>query len=114
MFRLISERVLLRNSSVHIFNPLFFSKDFHMRTTRFLNRQHFYKQCQTQIGKNQAKANQHAEAEFLLFENYLLSSSTLASKYKEILSKMYKKQVRLFKGYLHYKTIVCHKVALDA
>ena len=32
------------------------------------------------MGKNQAKAKQHPEAEFLLFENYLISSSTLSSK----------------------------------
>ena len=44
----------------------------------FLYKQHFYKQHQTEIGKkNQAKAKQHPEAELLLFENSLLSSSTL-------------------------------------
>ena len=44
----------------------------------FLYKQNFYKQRQAEIGKkNQAKAKQHPEAELLLFENYLLSSSTL-------------------------------------
>ena len=33
-----------------------------------------------ELAKNQAKAKQHPEAERLLFENYLLSSSTLSSK----------------------------------
>ena len=47
----------------------------------FLYKQHFYKQHQVEIGKkNWAKAKQHPEAELLLFENYLLSSSTLSSK----------------------------------
>ena len=32
------------------------------------------------MGKNQAKAEQHAEAELLLSENYVLSLSTLLSK----------------------------------
>ena len=32
------------------------------------------------LAKNQANAKQHPEAELLLFENYLHSSSTLSSK----------------------------------
>ena len=32
------------------------------------------------IGKSQTKAKQNTEIEFLLFENYSLSSSTLSSK----------------------------------
>ena len=32
------------------------------------------------LAKNQAKAKQHTVAEFLLLENYSLSSSTLLSK----------------------------------
>ena len=34
------------------------------------------------LAKNQAKAEQHPEIELLLFENCLLSSSTLSSKNK--------------------------------
>ena len=64
----------------------------------FLYKQHFYKQYQAQIGKkNWAKAKQHPEAELLLFENYLLSSSTLSSKNNRAYSKKCaKKQVCLF------------------
>ena len=39
------------------------------------------------LGKNQAKAKQHPEAELLLFENYSLSSSTLSSKNRRKYSK---------------------------
>ena len=35
------------------------------------------------LTKNQARAKQHPEAKLLLFENYLLSSSTLSSKSKK-------------------------------
>ena len=44
----------------------------------FFYKQHFYKQRQAK--KNQANAKQHPEAELLLFENCLLSSSKLSSK----------------------------------
>ena len=43
---------------------------------RFFYKQHFYKQCQAETGKNKAKAKQHAEVELLLFENYSFSSYT--------------------------------------
>ena len=48
------------------------------------------------------KARQHPEAELLLFENYLLSSSSLSFKNnKRYSKKCTKKQVRLFKwGYI--------------
>ena len=49
-------------------------------TCFFKKKQHFYKQCQLKLAKNQAKAKQHAAAEFLLFENYSLCSSTLSFK----------------------------------
>ena len=65
----------------------------------FLYKQHFYKQHQAEIvKKNWVKANkQHPEAEPLLFENYLLSSSTLSSKNNRAYSKKCaKKQVCLF------------------
>ena len=60
----------------------------------FLYKQHFYKQHQAEIGK---KIEQHPEAELLLFENYLLSSTTLSSKSNRTYSKKCaKKQVCLF------------------
>ena len=43
-------------------------------------KQHFYKQHQAQIAKNQAKAKQHPEAELLPVENYSFSPCTLSSK----------------------------------
>ena len=42
----------------------------------FFYKQHFYKQRHAEIGKK-ANAQQHSEAELLLFENYSHSSSTL-------------------------------------
>ena len=39
------------------------------------------------LAKNQAKAKQHPVAEFLLFENYPLSSSMLSSKNKRRYTK---------------------------
>ena len=39
------------------------------------------------LGKNQAKAKQHPEAELSLFENYSLSSSMLSSKNRRKYSK---------------------------
>ena len=50
-------------------------------------KQNFYEQRQAKIGKNQAKAKQHAEAKFLLLENYVHSSSTLSSKNKRYSKK---------------------------
>ena len=55
--------------------------------TFFLYKQHFYKQRQAEIGKDQAKAKQHPETELLLFENYLLSTPTLSSKNNRRYSK---------------------------
>ena len=54
------------------------------------------------MGKNQAKAKQHAEAKLLLVENYVLYSSTLSSKDNTKFSKKCaKSQVRLLKwGYM--------------
>ena len=49
--------------------------------THFIYKQHFCKQYQAEIDKkNWARAKQHAEAELLLLENYVVSSSTLSSK----------------------------------
>ena len=53
----------------------------------FFYKQQFYKKRQAEIGKNQAKAKQHPEAELLLIENYSLSSSTLSSKNNRRFSK---------------------------
>ena len=49
--------------------------------------QHFYKQRQTEIGKNLSKCKQHPEAELLLFENCSYSSSALSSKSNRTCSK---------------------------
>ena len=55
--------------------------------TRFFSKQQFNKQRQAEIGRTQANAKQHPWTELLLFENYLLSSSTLSSKNKRRHSK---------------------------
>ena len=55
--------------------------------TRFFYKQHFYKQRQVAIGKNQASTNQNPETELLLFKNYSHSSSTLSSKNNMTYSK---------------------------
>ena len=61
----------------------------------------FISNTRLKLTKNQAKSKQHPEAKLLLFENYSLSSSMLSSKNNWRFSKMYKKQVRLFKrGYM--------------
>ena len=44
------------------------------------------------LTKNQAKANQHPEAELLLFENYSLSLSTLSFKHIRRYSIKYTKK----------------------
>ena len=43
--------------------------------TRFFYKQHFYRQWQAEIDKNQANAKQHPEAKLSLFENCSHSSS---------------------------------------
>ena len=60
---------------------------------------HFYKQkyisisntfisnASLKLAKNQVNAKQHPEAEFLLYENYSHSSSTLSSKNNSTYSK---------------------------
>ena len=48
--------------------------------TRFFISNTFISNARLKLGKNQAKAKQHPEAELLLFENYSLSPSTLSSK----------------------------------
>ena len=55
----------------------------------------FISNTRLKLVKNRAKAKQHAEAELLLLENYVVSSSTLSSKDSRRYSKkMCKKQVR--------------------
>ena len=61
--------------------------------TRFFYRQHFYKQHQPEIGKNQANAKQHPEAELLLFENY---SHFLSENNRKYSRKETKEQVFLY------------------
>ena len=61
----------------------------------------FISNARLKLAKNQAKASQQIEDEFLLFENYLLSLTTLSCKNERDIQKMHKKQVRLFKwGYM--------------
>ena len=61
-------------------------------------KQHFYKQRQTKLTKNQAKAKQHLETELLLFENYSLSFHRYHPKMVRgyCILKNVQKQVRLF------------------
>ena len=56
-------------------------------------KQHFYKQRQAEMSKNQAKAKQHLEAEHLLFEN----SSITSNNNRRYSKKFTKKQIRSFK-----------------
>ena len=49
--------------------------------TRFFYKQHFYKPHLTEIGKKQANVKQPHEAEVLLFENNLHSTSTLPRRH---------------------------------
>ena len=51
----------------------------------------FINNAKLKLGKNQAKAKQHPEAELLLFENYSLLSSKLSSKNSRRYSKKYTK-----------------------
>ena len=55
--------------------------------TRFFISNTFISNARLKLGKNQAKAKQHPEAELLLFENYSLSPSTLSSKNNMTYSK---------------------------
>ena len=55
--------------------------------TRFFYKQHFCKQHQTVLAKNQANAKQQPDAELLLFENYSHSSAMLSSKNNKTHSK---------------------------
>ena len=50
------------------------------KNTRFFTSNTFITIARLKLAKNQANANQHPEAELLLFENYSHSSSTLLSK----------------------------------
>ena len=57
----------------------------------FSYKQHFHKQHHAKIGKNQANAKQHPEAELSTSENYLYSSSTLLSNNNRTYSKRNKR-----------------------
>ena len=50
------------------------------------------------MAKNRAKTKQQPGSEFLLFENYSLSSSTSSFKNNPKIFLMYKKQISLFKS----------------
>ena len=57
----------------------------------------FTSNARLKLAKIQAKAKQQPEVKLLLFENYLLSSSTLSCKNnKKYSKKMHIKVVRLF------------------
>ena len=67
----------------------------------FFIRNTFISNARLKLAKNQAKSEQHTQAELLPFENYPLSSSMLSLKNIGDILKMYKKQVPLFKlGYM--------------
>ena len=53
----------------------------------YQHKQHFYKQRQAKIGRNQEKAEQHPEAELLVLENYSFSSFSLSCKINMIYSE---------------------------
>ena len=58
-------------------------------------KQHFHKERQAKLKKNQAKTKQQLEADFLLFKNDLITLSTLKI-IGDTVKKTYKKQMRLF------------------
>ena len=79
IFWILHREFLLMNVSKTVCGIVLVLLWFWIIDTRwFFYKQHFYKKCQTEIGKNWAKARQDPEAEPLLFENYLLSPSTLS------------------------------------
>ena len=51
-----------------------------LRITRFFISNTFISNVRLKLAKNQTKTKQHAESELLLFQNYLLLSSTLSPK----------------------------------
>ena len=57
-------------------------------TRSFLISNSFISNTRLKLAKNQGKAKQHPQAETLLFENYLLFSSTLSSKNNGAYSKI--------------------------
>ena len=69
--------------------PANFAKIF-KTDTRFFISNTFISNAWLKLGKHQAKAKQHPEAEQFLFENYCLSSPTLSSKN----DRRYSKNVR--------------------
>ena len=86
---LVLKKITEHNNKIYTFSEISRTGIFNenILNTRFFHKQHFYKQRQPETGKNQAKAKQHPEAELLLFENYLLSSSKLSSKNNRRYSK---------------------------
>ena len=54
---------------------------------------HFFISNDLTLAEDQAKAMQHSETEFLIFENISLSLSTLSSKKDRVFSKRCSKKV---------------------
>ena len=86
---LVLKKITEHNNKIYTFSGISRTGIFNenILNTRIFHKQYFYKQRQPETGKNQAKAKQHPEAELLLFENYLLSSSKLSSKNNRRYSK---------------------------
>ena len=65
----------------------------------------FISNARLKLKKNQAKTKQHADAELLLFENYVHSSSTLSSKDNRRYSKECAKKKYVYLNILNIQTI---------
>ena len=71
----------------------------------FFYKQHFYKQCQVEIGKkNQAKIKQHREAELLLLKIIRFLQTHYHSQIIGDVLKIYKKQMHLFEWFIWLTT----------
>ena len=66
-----------------------FSIFFLIRTAHFFINNTFIGNTRLKLATDQAKAKQHPQAEAFLFENYLLSSSTLASRNNRAYSEIF-------------------------
>ena len=71
-------------------------QDTNILYTLFLISQTFISNTRPKLTKSQAKAKQHPEAEFLLFENYSLFSFMSSPKINKRYSKKCKEQMCLF------------------
>ena len=67
--------------------------------TRYYYKQHFYRKCQAEIGKNQAKANQNLRLNFWYLKIIIFPCPCYHPRIVGDILKMYeKKVVRLFNG----------------